>query len=182
MQDEQMLSFKNTILTEKGKILQIETFIADYPDISKYEQEIQNKIDLLNMKLPNNDSMAEFLIVLENTAKKTGVRISNIKPNPPANKDNIAEYNIELVLHGNYFQMLEFLKTMEDIPRFNVINSITVQGKDEALSTRVILSIFQYGNVNTKSTTSAASAQNEKNKSDLLTGARPNKPQAGVTI
>lgn len=182
MQGEQMLSFKNTILTEKGKILQIETFIADYPDISKYEQEIQNKIDLLNMKLPNNDSMAEFLIVLENTAKKTGVRISNIKPNPPANKDNIAEYSIELVLHGNYFQMLEFLKTMEDIPRFNVINAVTVQGKDGALSTRVILSIFQYGNVNTKSTTSAAAAQNEKSKSDLLTGPRPNKPQAGVTI
>lgn len=181
-QDGQILTLNNTITEEKNKTQNIETFIDNYPDISKYEQEIQNKIDLLNMKLPNNDGMAEFLITLENTAKKVGIRISNIKPSAPANKANIAEYNMEIVIHGNYFQILNFLKALEDIPRFNIINTIDVQGNDQLLNARVILSIFQYGNVNTKSAAGAAVAQENKNKSDLLTGPRPNKPQPGVNI
>lgn len=183
-QDQQILVLKNTVALEKQKTLQIENFLEKYPDISKYEQEIQNKIDLLNMRLPNNDGMAQFLVILENTAKKTGVKISNIKPNLPANKNNIAEYNIEIFVHGSYFQLLDFLKAMEDIPRFNLINTIDLQAqnKDQILSSKIILSIFQYGNVNTKSAAEAAAAQDSQNKSDLLTGSRANKPQLGVKI
>ena len=143
---QQCLAQLNTDLQmTKQKVQVLEGFLAQHPDLKQYEKELQDKIDLVNSKLPADKDISSFIMQVEDSAKKTNVKLNRVKPIGEENKENYRGIKVELDITGDYFQTLEFLKKLEQLQRFNTVTDMSVQAKDEILNSKLSLLVYSYG-------------------------------------
>lgn len=145
-QQQQCLAQANTDLQmTKQKIQVLEGFLTQHPDLNQYEKELQDKSDLVNSKLPADKDISSFIIQVEESAKKSNVSLNRIKPLGEENKENYRNIKVEVEIVGDYFQTLEFLKSLEQLQRFNTVTDMSVQAKDEILDSKLSLLVYSYG-------------------------------------
>ena len=143
---QQCLAQLNTDLQmTKQKVQVLEGFLAQHPDLKQYEKELQDKTDLVNSKLPADKDISSFIMQVEDSAKKTNVKLNRVKPIGEENKENYRGIKVELDITGDYFQTLEFLKKLEQLQRFNTVTDMSVQAKDEILNSNLSLLVYSYG-------------------------------------
>lgn len=143
---QQCLAQLNTDLQmTKQKVQVLEGFLAQHPDLKQYEKELQDKTDLVNSKLPADKDISSFIMQIEDSAKKTNVKLNRVKPIGEENKENYRGIKVELDITGDYFQTLEFLKKLEQLQRFNTVTDMSVQAKDEILNSKLSLLVYSYG-------------------------------------
>ena len=143
---QQCLAQLNTDLQmTKQKVQVLEGFLTQHPDLNQYEKELQDKSDLVNSKLPADKDISSFIMQVEDSAKKSNVKLSRVKPISEENKDNYRGIKVELDVSGDYFQTLEFLKSLEQLQRFNTVTDMSVQAKDEILNSKLSLFVYSYG-------------------------------------
>ena len=143
---QQCLAQLNTDLQMiKQKVQVLEGFLAQHPDLKQYEKELQDKTDLVNSKLPADKDISSFIMQVEDSAKKTNVKLNRVKPIGEENKENYRGIKVELDITGDYFQTLEFLKKLEQLQRFNTVTDMSVQAKDEILNSKLSLLVYSYG-------------------------------------
>ena len=143
---QQCLAQLNTDLQmTKQKVQVLEGFLAQHPDLKQYEKELQDKTDLVNSKLPADKDISSFIMQVEDSAKKTNVKLNRVKPIGEENKENYRGIKVELDITGDYFQTLEFLKKLEQLQRFNTVTDMSVQAKDEILNSKLSLLVYPYG-------------------------------------
>ena len=143
---QQCLAQLNTDLQmTKQKVQVLEGFLAQHPDLKQYEKELQDKSDLVNSKLPADKDISSFIMQIEDSAKKTNVKLNRVKPIGEENKENYRGIKVELDITGDYFQTLEFLKKLEQLQRFNTVTDMSVQAKDEILNSKLSLLVYSYG-------------------------------------
>ena len=143
---QQCLAQLNTDLQmTKQKVQVLEGFLAQHPDLKQYEKELQDKTDLVNSKLPADKDISSFIMQVEDSAKKTNVKLNRVKPIGEENKENYRGIKVELDNTGDYFQTLEFLKKLEQLQRFNTVTDMSVQAKDEILNSKLSLLVYSYG-------------------------------------
>ena len=143
---QQCLAQLNTDLQmTKQKVQVLEGFLAQHPDLKQYEKELQDKTDLVNSKLPADKDISSFIMQVEDSAKKTNVKLNRVKPIGEENKENYRGIKVELDITGDYFQTLEFLKKLEQLQRFNTVTDMSVQAKDEILNSKLSLLVYSYG-------------------------------------
>ena len=143
---QQCLAQLNTDLQmTKQKVQVLEGFLAQHPDLKQYEKELQDKTDLVNSKLPADKDISSFIMQIEDSAKKTNVKLNRVKPIGEENKENYRDIKVELDITGDYFQTLEFLKKLEQLQRFNTVTDMSVQAKDEILNSKLSLLVYSYG-------------------------------------
>lgn len=143
---QQCLAQLNTDLQmTKQKVQVLEGFLVQHPDLKQYEKELQDKTDLVNSKLPADKDISSFIMQVEDSAKKTNVKLNRVKPIGEENKENYRGIKVELDITGDYFQTLEFLKKLEQLQRFNTVTDMSVQAKDEILNSKLSLLVYSYG-------------------------------------
>ena len=143
---QQCLAQLNTDLQmTKQKVQVLEGFLAQHPDLKQYEKELQDKTDLVNSKLPADKDISSFIMQVEDSAKKTNVKLNRVKPIGEENKENYRGIKVELDINGDYFHTLEFLKKLEQLQRFNTVTDMSVQAKDEILNSKLSLLVYSYG-------------------------------------
>ena len=143
---QQCLAQLNTDLQmTKQKVQVLEGFLVQHPDLKQYEKELQDKTDLVNSKLPADKDISSFIMQIEDSAKKTNVKLNRVKPIGEENKENYRGIKGELDITGDYFQTLEFLKKLEQLQRFNTVTDMSVQAKDEILNSKLSLLVYSYG-------------------------------------
>ena len=143
---QQCLAQLNTDLQmTKQKVQVLEGFLAQHPDLKQYEKELQDKTDLVNSKLPADKDISSFIMQVEDSAKKTNLKLNRVKPIGEENKENYRGIKVELDITGDYFQTLEFLKKLEQLQRFNTVTDMSVQAKDEILNSNLSLLVYSYG-------------------------------------
>ena len=148
---QQCLAQLNTDLQmTKQKVQVLEGFLAQHPDLKQYEKELQDKTDLVNSKLPADKDISSFIMQVEDSAKKTNVKLNRVKPIGEENKENYRGIKVELDITGDYFQTLEFLKKLEQLQRCNTVTDMSVQAKDEILNSKLSLLVYSYGVTPTK--------------------------------
>ena len=73
---QQCLAQLNTDLQMiKQKVQVLEGFLVQHPDLKQYEKELQDKTDLVNSKLPADKDISSFIMQIEDSAKKTNVKL-----------------------------------------------------------------------------------------------------------
>jgi len=144
-QTERIAALTAQYQTERQRVQTIEAFANAHPDIGAYETELNNKLAQVDKMLPNNAEISEFIIEAENIAKISGVQLLRIKPAPAVNKNGYREIPLEMVVKGNYFQTLSFLKKLEEITRFNSVLNLATQSKNGDLESKLSVVIYSYG-------------------------------------
>lgn len=144
-QQERINQLTATQQTERQRVQMIEAFANAHPNIGQYEQELATKQALVNKMLPNNTEISEFILEVEKAAKTSNIQFIKIKPAQMINKNGYREIPLELLVKGNYFQTLDFLRKLEELPRFNAGINMTVQSQLGNLESKITVIIYSYG-------------------------------------
>ncbi|HWR43643.1 type 4a pilus biogenesis protein PilO [Sporomusa sp.] len=139
----------NTLLaqyqTERQRIQTIEVYAQKHPDPGQHVREVDLKVAQVEAKLPNQPEIGEFLKEVEQAAKISGVRLSEIKPSAPVNKNGYREIPVEIQIRGSFNSLLEFMNKIENSQRFNSTSNANIQVRQGMLEVRLTLAIYSYG-------------------------------------
>lgn len=130
---------------QRQQVKIVEGFGLAYPEADKYLSELDKRLTILDQMLPNNPDVSEFMLQMERAARETGIRISQLKPAAPLNKEGYREIPLEILIKGTFFQTAAFVKKMEDGRRFSLVQSLSMQSRQGIIDSRLNVVIYSFG-------------------------------------
>jgi Tfp pilus assembly protein PilO len=124
----------------------IETFSNAHPNMDDFMARLKGEETLARQMLPGSPAIEDYLLQLETTAKASGVTLVAVTPSAATDKGTYQETQLEIITKGNFFQTVEFVKQLNNGPRFTTIINISIHAEREVLESKLVLKIY-----NTKS-------------------------------
>lgn len=145
-QHERIVALTEEFNAEQQQVRVLENFALSHPDANKYLNELDSKRTRVDNLLPNDANISSFLIMLEQNAKASGVRLEQVQPSQAVNKNGYREIPVSMSIKGNYFQLLDFLQRMEGSQqRFNSTGSMAITNKSGSLESKMTVIVYAYG-------------------------------------
>lgn len=145
LQQIEIFELGNIKQENEQKVRRIEDFTIQHPDISEYEQEIKQKIESANKRLPSQNDLSNFLMDIRKISEEAQVELIFIKPKNTIHKDNYRYLLLDIEIKGDYSKILLFLKKLESLARFNTINKMVIKTVENSLITEIELNLYTYG-------------------------------------
>ena len=130
---------------EQQRVQVIETYAKQHPDSGAHLKELDQKLTQINVKLPDQPELGEFIKEIEQASKLSGMRLAEIKPAVAINKAGYREIPIEILLRGSFANLLEFVKAIESGKRFTSIATTNIQAKQGMLEVKLTMNIYSFG-------------------------------------
>lgn len=119
--------------------------LAEIPNPESYARELRNEQRRVLDLLPDNDAVTALLVTLNNLAKEHNVRISSVKQGSFTDRKTYYEIPLEMMVAGNYPDLLRFVQKMEHLKRYNTIMKIGVQGEESLVTMKLSVVVYAYG-------------------------------------
>lgn len=126
------------------EVQQLELRLARLEALAEREPQLRRQVEDLRAAVPDTPDLGEFIIDANEAADLSGIDFLTITPAPPEPGGDIedpAEIRVALTVDGGYFQVLDFLNRMAELPRLVVIDTLTVSSADEDGVVRLSASI-----------------------------------------
>ena len=109
----------------------------------------RSQLETLRVAVPDQPNLAQFILDANDAATHAGIDFLSVSPAPPAATTAVAtstagkpaqgagpsSISIGMNITGGYFQILDFMNRLNDLPRIVVIDSINVTGANGATAT-----------------------------------------------
>lgn len=137
------IQLKKVILKdEKAKIIDIENFINEHHDMKVYIEKMSAKEMVADEKLPEKENISKFLSEVQTNAVQNNLYLKSIKPESIQQRSGFIEIPISISSRGTYFQLIDFLQSIEDAKRFVKVKNIKVHAEDDMLEMKCSLLIY----------------------------------------
>ena len=108
------------------------------------EATTRGQIELLRVAIPDQPNLAQFILDANDAATRSGIDFLSVSPTPPAAATTPgaaapAEIRLGLSITGGYFQIIDFVNRLNELPRLVVIDSVNVSAGGEATQLAVQL-------------------------------------------
>ena len=130
---------------ENMRLKVVENFVLAHPNGEQYLAEIDQAQAKVDSMLPKNTDLGRFMLQIEKDARETGVQLVNVKPAPIVARSTYREMPFEIWVRGRYFQVMAFLKKLEDGDRFTVPTGVAMQSKQNSIDAKVNVTVFSFG-------------------------------------
>ena len=146
--------FLGNIVSSKIDILNIERnqqqeelisyydFMAKNKSIDSYREKINFNLNLLTEKIPQEIDEEKFLLQLNDMAKYSSVNIIEMMPKNKSTQDNLKQEEIELVLQGDYFAIVDFLHQLNLNSRLVSIQDSNIFIQNNTINAKLTLQIY----------------------------------------
>lgn len=132
-----------TMLAEaKDKIREAEDYRQAHADYKAYESDIMKKEKFLEEKMPKKLMPAKFMEEVQLMATKEQIEIVKLEPGAVSAYDDYSSQRVDMNVHGNFFQLMYFLKDMENSRMFIHVEKVSISNKKEGLDCRLGVRIF----------------------------------------
>ncbi len=115
---------------------QLELRISQLKVSRKNMPKLSAALERLRRAIPEDPNLAEFILQANEIAEASGVDWLNIAPAPPATgaAANLpATVGLNITVDGGYFQVLDYLNRLSELPRIVIIDSLSLTpGEAEA--------------------------------------------------
>jgi Tfp pilus assembly protein PilO len=140
--------------TERQRVKAITDYVRTNPDPDQHLADVHSKVAVVDRMLPNTGDIGAFLLQLQAAAKQSNVQLSQVRPGQASNMNNLGNIPVELKIKGSYFQVLDFLRLLENETRFVKIISINLHAQGDLLESKLALLVYSYvpGEIITKPT------------------------------
>lgn len=113
--------------------------LAELEAIEAQGPEIAAQLTQLQQKLPANPDLASFLDITTQIERDSQVSFVSVAPGDPAQAGSVATIPLTIVVEGGYFEVLDYLRRIEELPRLVVVDGISLtagssDGGEEAAS------------------------------------------------
>ncbi|WP_270509789.1 type 4a pilus biogenesis protein PilO [Megamonas funiformis] len=141
------MSSKIDILnTEKNQqqeeLISYYDFMAKNKNIDSYREKINFNLNLLTEKIPQEIDEEKFLLQLNDMAKYSSVNIIEMMPKNKSTQDNLKQEEIELVLQGDYFAIVDFLHQLNLNSRLVSIQDSNIFIQNNTINAKLTLQIY----------------------------------------
>jgi hypothetical protein len=84
--------------------------------------------------VPDTPNLAEFILDTNAAAAESGISVVSITPTPPAEdaEAGTPSIHVQLDVTGGYFQVIDFLNRLNQLPRILVTDTLTVTADPDA--------------------------------------------------
>lgn len=122
---------------------ELEEFTQQHADLAAYETALKDHARWGSQLLPERLNTGDFLSELQIYMLRTKIRITGLKPSPPERNEGFFQQKIELGIEGDYFQILDFLRLLEQGTRFTNMKNVSGEVKERGIfSGHIDLYIF----------------------------------------
>ena len=117
-------------------------FMAKNKSIDSYREKINFNLNLLTEKIPQEIDEEKFLLQLNDMAKYSSVNIIEMMPKNKSTQDNLKQEEIELVLQGDYFAIVDFLHQLNLNSRLVSIQDSNIFIQNNTINAKLTLQIY----------------------------------------
>jgi type IV pilus assembly protein PilO len=124
------------IQTKTAQIQELQKTIAkslqqekELEQIKKDAIELQAKLDMLKMVLPQEKETDEIFRDVQKLATMSGLQVSKVTPRPTIDHEVYTEYPIDLDVTGTFHNVGGFLDRIRQLPRIVSIGGLRLQGR-----------------------------------------------------
>lgn len=142
-QMDNLHSLKAQVEQQEASVASLEAYSQEHPDMDRYLNELDNKALLITNLLPDHLDISSFLLLLDQSAQKTGVQLISVKPGKTVSQKGRNETSVELIIHSNYKDMLAFFYELNNLPRFTNLISVSTDLRQQGiLETKLNVAIY----------------------------------------
>jgi Tfp pilus assembly protein PilO len=104
----------------------------------------QAQLETMRVAIPDDPSLAQFILDANDAASKAGIDFLSITPTPPgaggatggaAASASLTPIRIGMTISGGYFQVLNFINLLNNLPRIVVVDGLGLSGASGASGT-----------------------------------------------
>ncbi|EGO61910.1 type 4a pilus biogenesis protein PilO [Acetonema longum] len=128
--------------TEEHNVRILEQFGRDYPDIDQRLSLLDKKTKELNRILPNEPDLENLLLYIEENMAKHRLKLLSLIPGKTIGKTSYREIKIEILLQGEYFDVMNFIKNLEDGPRLISMQGISLIEREGQTEVKLEITVF----------------------------------------
>jgi Tfp pilus assembly protein PilO len=119
---------------------ELEARLNQLRDAQRNEAATRAQIAQLQEAIPDEANLAQFILDANDAATRSGIDFLSISPTPPAAGDAVdpatgaaaagapSQIALNVSITGGYFQVLDFVNRLTDLPRIVVIDALNVSG------------------------------------------------------
>jgi len=143
---------KTAVLEQKKKDLKdARQMVMKYSEFVRRSNEIINKVDFMNRRLPKGTNISDTIRELSKSATEANISIINFKPDKEKNMSSYKELNIKLVFDANFRDLGNFLTRIGYIERLTVPSAFRIkklEGEDATeranINVEMMVKIFSF--------------------------------------
>lgn len=144
-QRERMAELTLTLQQEEQVVKQLEDYSRKHPDLEQYVAELDAKEVQLGNLLPESARVSDVLVELDRETRTAGLELVSVKPGEMINQKGYRALPMELVVHGDFHNILDFVTKMDNLSRFTNVLSISTDLHDQILETKLIIATYILG-------------------------------------
>ncbi len=131
----------------QGKIEEGKRIYARLGELRKEYQDLIEKMEFMEVLLPKEKEIPEFLVMLQETMDEFNIDFTNFAPQSIIQeKDALyARLPINMTYSANYFEVIRFLDRLENFPRIVDVRELSLNpAGDDADNVNVTMTMFTY--------------------------------------
>jgi Tfp pilus assembly protein PilO len=141
-QRDRLTAMRAQCRRELQEVRCVEVFTLEHPDVEAYLTELDQKGLFLDKMLPAAANLEDYLAELETAARQSGVRLGQVQTAPWADNGHYQELRLEVSIQGSFYQMLHFLKQLEEGPRFSMVSGAVLHASPGTMDGKLDIRIF----------------------------------------
>lgn len=115
--------------TAQKQTQDLQATLARLESLKKSLPEKQALLNKLDKAVPENPDLAEFIVQANDIADQAGIEFLSIAPGQPAaGAGGVSEIQLTITLSGSFFQLQDYLQSLENLDRLVIIDSLNVSG------------------------------------------------------
>jgi type IV pilus assembly protein PilO len=119
---------------------QLRVTLSRLQELKRTEALKRSQIEALRVAVPDQPNLAQFILDANDAANKAGIDFLSVTPSPPATAaaggttpaGAPAAVNLAMSITGGYFQVLDFVNRLTDLPRIVVIDNLSLAAGDSS--------------------------------------------------
>lgn len=127
---------------QQEELINYYDFMAKNKNVDSYKEKIDFNLNLLTEKIPQEIDEEKFLLQLNDMAKYSSVNIIEMMPKNKSMQDNLKQEEIELVLQGDYFAIVDFLHQLNLNSRLVSIQDSNIFIQNNTINAKLTLQIY----------------------------------------
>jgi Tfp pilus assembly protein PilO len=109
----------------------LETQLAQIEDLEANSAETQQRLQELEAAVPEGTELGTFIDQANALGLETGVTWVSVTPAPPT-AGVVGTVNLSIVVSGGYYNVLDYLNRMENMPRLVVVDGVQIDQGEAA--------------------------------------------------
>lgn len=126
----------------RAEVAVLQSVIARHENTDEWRRETETLRHKAQLALPSQTAQSDFIVFLQSAALRHNMRLVAVQPQKPHREADVLFIPIKLKMSGSYFDLINFLQTLQDGERFVTFDGMAVKSVGAALDITLDVTIY----------------------------------------